>query len=422
MLGTADARRYDQASGDAALRKPRPGLRSTAGTCYALLLIKGASLNVIHRTRAAILLLALSPLVAVAAPFTGNVYVVTDRQIGASVTLGGTIIPYRQVTLSAQIAGRIEHIAGEEGDAFQADDLLLAINDDDLVAKRRAAWAQLANADATLRNAGVQYSNEWNNPYSESDSTFGGMPSMMRPFVTPMRSFAGTTRPFQDRQAQLYSFGNRVEQARNSLIEARSRIEEIEAKLRNARSKAPFDGIIMNKLVEVGDTVQPGQPLLEYADISFLRIQVEVPARLLPGLDKGLVVSARLDVGNTATRARVAHIYPMADPDRHTVTVKFDLPRGTPGGPGMYAEVRIPNINAVAQVKPVIPYSALIWRGSLPAVYVVTDDKRQELRLVRIGEKLDEHYVTVLSGVRPGERIIANPDPGIVSGRTNPQP
>jgi len=340
-------------------------------------------------------------------------YTVRAHRISASATLGGTVIPYREVTLSAQIPGRVEQIAGEEGESFAEGDALVAIDDDDLLAQRRAALAQVANADSILRNAGVQYQREWNNPYSETDNSFAGMPSVFRQFVNPMRTFAGSSQPFQDRTAQLYSYGSRVEQARNSMVQARSKIDEIDARLRDAQGIAPFDGMILKKLVEVGDTVQPGMPLLQFADTSYLRIQANVPARLLPGLEVGMVVNARLDVGNTHTRARVARIYPMADPTRHTVIVKFDLPRGTPGGPGMYAEVSVPNQNVEDRVRPVVPYASLVWRGSLPAVLVVNDNDETDLRLVRIGEKLDDRYVTVLSGIRPGERIVANPQPDL---------
>ena len=80
--------------------------------------------------------------------------------VGSTVTLGGTVVPYRDVTFSAQIPGRIKSIAGEEGDQFEEGVEVITINDDDLLAKRRAAWANLANAQAALRNAGVQYDRE----------------------------------------------------------------------------------------------------------------------------------------------------------------------------------------------------------------------------------------------------------------------
>ena len=67
-------------------------------------------------------------------------------------------------------------------------------------------------------------------------------------------------------------------QAQNSMFQARSQIRAIDAKLRDASSVAPFDGVIMKKFIEVGDTVQPGQPLLIFADVEYLQILVDVPA------------------------------------------------------------------------------------------------------------------------------------------------
>ena len=64
--------------------------------------------------------------------------------VGSTVSLGGTVVPYKDVTFSAQIPGRIKSIAGEEGDLFDEGVELITINDDDLLAKRRAALANLA--------------------------------------------------------------------------------------------------------------------------------------------------------------------------------------------------------------------------------------------------------------------------------------
>jgi len=164
----------------------------------------------------------------------------------------------------------------------------------------------------------------------------------------------------------------------------------------------------MTKMVEIGDTVQPGQPLIVFSYYKFLRIQVEVPARLMPGLKKGMVVPARLDVGNTQVNARVAQISPIADKKQHTVTVKFDLPEGVPGGAGMYAEVMIPDVNSPSQALPVIPKSAINKRGSLPSVQVLDEDNVPKMRLIRTGIELGEDSITVLSGLKPGERILIN--------------
>ena len=327
--------------------------------------------------------------------------------VGSMVTLGGTVIPYKDVTFSAQIPGRIKSIAGEEGDQFEEGVQLVTIDDDDLLAKRRAAIANLTNADAALRNAGVQYSREVISPYGgEANDSMGGMGSMMKGFTNPMQGMmGGNSSPRMDRHAQLYQQGTMLEQARGQLIGARSAIEEIDTKIRDAKSIAPFDGVITRKFVEVGDPVQPGQPLIKFSDLSNMQIKLEVPARLMPGVKKDMIFRARLDVGNVMTQARVAQIYPIADEDRHTVTVKLDLPPGAPGGAGMYAEVEIRDINAQVVDLPVVPVEALVWRGSLPGLYVMNEQNKREMRLVRTGDPVGADKISILSGLRVGERI-----------------
>jgi multidrug efflux pump subunit AcrA (membrane-fusion protein) len=340
---------------------------------------------------------------------TGKDVVITvpSVPVGSAVTLGGTVVPYKEATLSAQVPGRIESISGEEGDSFETGAVLVTISDDDLLARRRAAFANLANAEAALRNAGVQYSREWVSPYGgQTDDMMGGFGSMMRNFSNPMNSMMGTGAPRYERHADLYQYGTRLEQARSQLVAARSQIDEIDSKLRDTKSIAPFDGVITGKLVEVGDPVQPGMPLITFADTSQLQIKVEVPARLMPGVKKGMVVPAKLDVGDVNLQARVVQIYPMADPDRHTVTVKLDLPPGAPGGAGMYAEVVINDINAKVRDMPVVPRDALVWRGSLPGVYVLDDKNQRQLRLVRTGDNVGADGIAILSGLRAGERIV----------------
>jgi len=339
---------------------------------------------------------------------TDSVITVPSIPVGAAVSLGGTVVPYKDVTFSAQIPGRIESIAGEEGDHFKSGSELIAINIDDLQAQRRSAWANLANAEAALRNAGVQYNREIISPYGgEANDSMGGMGSMMKSFTNPMQGMMGSgSTPRLDRYAQRYQYGTQLEQARGQIVSARSAIEKIDTKIRDAKSVAPFDGVITKKLVEVGDPVQPGQPLLMYADVSKLQIKLEVPARLMPGVKKGMVFPARLDVGDVDIQARVVQIFPIADPDRHTVTVKLDLPQGVPGGAGMYAEVMINDVNARVRELPVVPKAALVWRGSLPGVYVMSDNNQRELRLVRTGDDVGADGVAILSGLRAGEQII----------------
>ncbi len=346
----------------------------------------------------------------------GDYFTVQQARGAPTVSLGGTVIPYREVTLSAQIPGRVKYLAGIEGDAFKKDDLLVALDDSELLAKRNQALAQLANAEAQLRTAGINYTRELWSPKSESSPGGMGLPNLFdQMFTEPMESFSGTRHRGVERRADIYSSGAQITQAQNAIMAARSQIQAIDAKLRDAKSVAPFDGVIMKKYVEVGDTMQPGQPLLDFADVEYLQVLVDVPARLRPGLSEGMMLQAQLDVGNQVVPVRVAQIFPMADAQRHTVKVKFDLPQGV-SAPGMYAKVMIPDFTAPARNYPVIPTSAIRYNGSLPGVYVVGTDGRPELRLIRVGENLDGGFTSVLSGLSQGERILRNPGARVTSG------
>ena len=339
-----------------------------------------------------------------------NVITVGVAPHGGYVILGGSVIPLKEVTLAAQIPGRIVNIAGEEGDEFTAGTELVKINDDDLLAKKSAAEAQLAKSQNAMQNAQVQYNRELWNPrvYNPRPMAGMGMPSMFDGFFEDNEFMPGNDgNKSIERHADLVTQGTQVSSARSQITEAESGLRAINAKLRDSRAVAPFDGIIMEKMVEIGDTVQPGQPLIVFSYSKYLRIQVEVPARLMPGLTKGMVVPARLDVGNTQINARVALIAPIADNKQHTVTVKFDLPEGVPGGAGMYAEVMIPDVNSPTRALPIIPQSAISQRGSLPSVKVLDEDNVPKMRLIRTGIEIGNNVV-VLSGLEPGERILTN--------------
>lgn len=353
---------------------------------------------------------------------SGDIYVVQQSKGVPTVSLGGTVIPYKEVTLSAQLPGRVRFLSGIEGDRSKEGDLLAALDEDELQAKRQAALAQLASADTQLRNAGVQYNRELWSPKSKAPVGGMGMPNLFdQMFTKPMEGVMGQRSQGAERSADLYSSQTQIEQARTTIYRVQAEIQAIDAKIRDAKSLAPFNGVIMRKFVEVGDTVQPGQPLLKFADVEYLQVEADVPARLRPGLNEGMMLQAELDVGDQVVPARVAQIFPMADSQRHTVKVKFDLPQGV-SAPGMYAKVRVPDLTAPARTSPVIPDTAVRYNGSLPGVYVLGQDGKYQLRLVRLGEKMTEGYISVLSGLQPGERIHRDPGAGIATAWSSNAP
>lgn len=337
---------------------------------------------------------------------------------GSVSTISGTVVPFKEVTLTAQTPGRVEQVTGIEGTAKRTGELLVSIDDDDLLAKRQAVQAQLANANAALQNAQVQYNRELYAPRSESLTTMPGMgmPSMFdNMFTRNMGDAMGYGDSDLERHADLYSAMTGVNQAQSAVMQAQSQLQELDTRIRDARSIAPFDGVILNKMVEVGDTVQPGQPLVSFGHVAYLRLQAEVPSSLVSKLQIGQMITAKLDSG-IHTQARVAQIYPVADAVKHTVTVKFDLPQSIQASPGIYAELAIPGGSGSGSKQLVIPESALIRGRSLPSVLVMSGADASSMKLVRLGQRLQNGKVVVLSGLNQGDQVVDNPPAGVKSG------
>lgn len=367
-----------------------------------------------------------------ATEMVGEYYEVHAHEVSPPVSVSGTVIPKKEVTLSAQLPGRVELIAGEEGDAFSESTVLVALDDRELLAQRRAAIADWRNAQATLRNAGIQYSREYRSPDSPEKAPGGmGLPHLFDQFVSkPLSDLLSESDDSLDRNANLYRYGTQVEQAQGTLMQAQSRIEQIDAKLRDAESQAPFDGVITKKLVEMGDTVQPGQPLLQFADIEHLQLEVDVPARLVSALKVGKTVTAKLDVLSKRVNVTVARIFPVADRQRHTVKVKLDLALDTDEqkdiSPGQYAQIDIPDVKAAGQQKLLLVPTAAVDQGSsLPSICVAKGNNQYETRLVRLGQTMssaqvgeidprfrDHEFISILSGLKEGDQIVVpNPTP-----------
>ncbi|NOY17051.1 MAG: efflux RND transporter periplasmic adaptor subunit [Gammaproteobacteria bacterium] len=345
---------------------------------------------------------------------------VEQQIVGSSSVLGGTVIPYKEVVLNAQMPGRVTFIGGSEGDSFTKNALLVALDDDELQAKRQAIQSRIYSADSALRNARAQYNRELWSPQSRDISRAPGMaiPGLFdNMFTKNFASMFDSGNPGLVRQSDLIQRGTGMNQAYAGFLEAQAGLAELDAKIRDTKSMAPFDGVIADKLVEVGDTVQPGQPLLKFAHIKYLRVKVDVPVRLVKNLRLKQMVPVRLDGSGKDIMARVSRIYPVADPSRHTVKIKLDLPTNIVAGPGMYARVKVPIIDMDQAVEvAVVPETAILHRGSLPSIFILNKEGVAEMRIVRTGERTDKGMVVISSGLSGNERIIDNPPPGIVSG------
>ncbi len=338
------------------------------------------------------------------------------------VVVGGSVKAWKSVVLTAQLPGRVVGISGEEGDVFRQGEILIKINDDELLAQRQNAEAQYYSAYQELNNANVQLYRQQESRQLTNQTPGGmGLPGMFdEVFSNPVSEFMGIRDSSVERGADLYGGMSRVQQAQYAIDQILAQIRQIDSKLRDSMSLAPFDGVIVSKNVEVGDTVQPGQPLLVYEDLSILQIVVDVPDRQLQGLIEGQLLTAQVDGFTRTTNVRISKIFPTSDPVRHTTQVEFTLPLDTEASPGNYAEVWIPVGGGADSERLLVPASAVIKRGGLPSIFVVNQQNRVELRLVRVSEILANGLAVIRYGVNANEQVVVNPPSYLTSGQSVP--
>ncbi len=364
---------------------------------------------------------------------------VTEMPAAARVRLGGYVEARTSVRLTAQGPGRVTFVAGQEGERISAGQLVVALDEDALAPEYRSAWAALSGEMADAQNAQTQL---YQNLYGQPTSPMGGPAQdayerMTVPFYNMAQSFMGGMFPGMS-GGQNMPFGNpygpmmtqaqaqrgpaainnhRADYERRmaGLAGAQSRIDALDARLRDRRAVAPISAVIMKRHVRVGDVVQPGQPLADLADVDALDARIEVPAAQVVNLKAGDQVP--VTIGSQNLWSTVGQIFPSASDAQRTVTVKLALPAGTAAAPGMYVVAWIAqgaegNAGALA---PAIPTAAVAYRGSLPIAFVVDQRGIVDMRVLRLGDQQGDR-TAVLSGLRVGESVILNPAPHLKSG------
>lgn len=290
----------------------------------------------------------------------------------------GVVEAVRQAMLSAQTAGRVTEVLADVGDRVAAGQVLLRLSSVEQRAGRDAARAQLASAEATLTDAEAEH----------------------------RRLAALLDRQYVSRAA--------VDQALARRDAARAARDAVRAQLSDAGQqadytvvRAPYDGIVGARLVEPGESLAAGQPLLSVYVPGDMRVQVRVPQEQAEALRTVPRAEVILDDGRRLRPTAVV-VYPQADAATHSVTVRLPLPPVQPAlVPGATVKAVFPAAAAGAGSPPRLLASAVLQRGEVSAAYVLRQG-RPELRQLRLGDR-DGDEVQVIAGLKAGETVAADP-------------
>ena len=277
----------------------------------------------------------------------------------------GTIRAVRGVELTSETSGEITRIHFDSGDQVAEGDLLLVLND-------KVEQASRENQIASLELARVLH----------------------------------------DRNSQLVEQNlvsrSQYDQSKADLERARAQLAETEARLRNKRIHAPFDGTAGILRVELGDYIAPGTVIASLQDLDKLDIDFTLPARHAPLLHKGL--AATLQVAAHPGRefpAEISAIDARVDPGTRNLLVRARILDSGELLPGMFATLRI-DLDRDSTVT-VVPETAVTYSLQGNLVHVVTEREQGGLtavtRVVEVGEVRDGR-TAILSGLEPGQQVV----------------
>lgn len=302
--------------------------------------------------------------------------------------LDGTVEAVNQATVSAQTAGRVTEINVDVNDYVPAGTVVMRLRSTEQV-------AGLNQAQAALKEAAARE--------SEAQTRFERIQDMYARKVVAKATLDEATAARDAAVARLVA-------ARAGLDAAREGVSYTEI-------RAPYAGVVTQKLVQVGETVAPGMPLISGVSLDALRVTVEIPQSIVEQVreqKKATVYSEGQRIESTAIT-----FYPSAQPQTNTFRARIELPKGLQGlAPGMFVKVGF--VTGEAQ-RLMVPQSAVVERSEMRAVYVVGPDGRVSLRQVRLGHMKGDR-IEILAGVAAGELVALDPTAAGIKARQPAKP
>lgn len=295
--------------------------------------------------------------------------------VSARIKVTGTLAARYDLPVSVEgEGGRVVEVLVEAGDTVRKGQVLARLNTDVLrpyVAQLAAAYEE-AKADARLAAA------EYDRVKAVSDSGVVSREDIERRAATAeMRA------------------------ARAKVAEAQ--LHEAQARLARTEIRAPADGLVLARTVEVGQTVSAGNVLFRVAKDGLVELRGEVSEQDMPLLAVGQKATVQITGVERTFEGKVWLLGPVIDPATRLGIVRVALPADRLLRPGAFAHGFV---LAGEARKPVLPHSALQADKKGAFVYVVDKDNKAVRRNVRIGPTI-EKGVVIEEGLDGRERVVA---------------
>lgn len=300
-----------------------------------------------------------------------STFVVENQLIKNRVELDGLLEAIKAATVSAQTSGRVMKLYYDVNDQVEAGSPLLELTSVEQGAQFMAAEAELTSAIALNDEAQLQ----------------------LKRFKTLFPKGAIS-------QGQMDEVVARAKASKQAVSAAKARMTQAEQSVKYTQINAPFSGIVTKRHIQVGETVNLGQPLYSGYAKDQVRAVTQVPQRFIEALHQSPEMVIELANGHRYN-SQALTIFNFADPNSHSYQVRISLPQ--------YAATLIPGNWIKAhfvtgeRTSIMVPRSALITMNELSGVYVDLAGNFA-LSQVRLGQQVGNEF-EVLAGLSPGDVV-----------------
>ena len=343
-----------------------------------------------------------------AAAVAVQVAAVTIEDWHASYEATGTVRARTTATISSKVMGYVQQVGAQVGDHVAEGQPLITLDARDLEAALRQAEAGRAAVESAIP--------ELENATAAAKANLDLVQATFKRMEELASKKSISNQEFDEASARLKAAQANYDMARSRRTQLNSRMGQAEQEVRTAgimrdyaKLAAPFSGVVMSRTVEPGNLAVPGAPLLSIEQDGLYRLEASVDESKLASVRAGQAVEAVIE--DRKVNARVSEIVPSVDAASRTYTVKLDLPAMPRLRTGMFGRAIFP----LGMEKVVaIPAAAVMERGQLQSVFVV-EDGAAHTRLVTTGRRAGD-VVEILSGLNPGEKVVALLVPGLQDG------
>jgi multidrug efflux pump subunit AcrA (membrane-fusion protein) len=335
----------------------------------------------------------------------------TEQQIARFIRVTGTLTAEEQADVAAETGGRVVATPVERGSAVTQGTELVRLSPVETEASLKEAEANAAQIEARLAltqeggydvNKVPEVLNARAN-FALATSEFGRIEKLLAERVVSQSEYDQRKTQVEASRQQYESAKNAAEQQYQALQASRARVTLARKALADTTVRAPFTGLVAQRMVSTGDYVTRGMKVAQIVRITPLRIELTVPEQFVASVIVGQPVSFEVDAFPGRTfEGTVRFVSPALRADQRALTVEAVVPNANAElKPGMFATARIEQSKKDPAV--LVPETAVRVVSGTGRVFVINGDRAEE-RIVTTGQKVDT-LVEVVSGLKNGERV-----------------